>query len=135
MSDTPSEETGKKLKILVIEDDTLTRTTLCNILNKLDFTTYGACNGFMGMKLFNQFRPDLVVTDLLMPDKEGLTTIAEIRAFDPHVKIIAMSSGGSMRNMGFLDVARKIGANGTLSKPFTPRQILELMNNLQAEGI
>ncbi len=127
-------ETSKFLKILVIEDDTLTRTALCRILDKLNYETQGACNGFEGLKLFRQFQPDIVVTDLLMPDKEGLSTITEMRTINPGTPIIAMSSGGSNKDMGFLDLAATFGACRTLVKPFTPRQILELMQDIEKEG-
>lgn len=124
----------KKQKILVIEDDTMTRMTLCRILAKLNYETYGACNGHEGLRLFRENRPDFVVTDLLMPDKEGLSTISELRQIDPRARIIAMSSGGSKRDMGFLELAEAMGASRTLSKPFTPRQILDLMQEMQKPG-
>ena len=116
------------IKVLVIEDDTLTRITLCKIFTKLNYRTVEACNGMMGMKMFRQEKPDIVLTDLLMPDKEGLETISEIRALNPDVRIIAMSGGGSMHNLNFLDLARKMGADYTLPKPFQPMDILSLLN-------
>lgn len=119
-------------KILVIEDDTLTRLTLCRILEKLNYTTYNACNGHEGIKLFRQVQPDFVVTDLLMPDKEGLSTISEMLQISPGAKIIAMSGGGSRKDMNFLQLAESLGAARTIQKPFTPRQILDLMNDIQA---
>lgn len=118
-------------KILVIEDDALTRLTLCNIFGRMNYATIEASNGIAGMQMFRQEKPDIVVTDLLMPDKEGLETITEIRALDPYVKIIAMSGGGSTHNLDFLQLARKFGANYTLSKPFRPTDILELLQNIQ----
>ncbi|MDF3022644.1 MAG: two-component response regulator [Alphaproteobacteria bacterium] len=134
MSEPLIENAAKRLKILVIEDDTLTRTSLCRILGNLNYETHGACNGFEGLKLFRQIHPDLVVTDLLMPDKEGLSTITEMRTISPGTPIIAMSSGGPQKDMGFLDLAATFGASRTLVKPFTPRQILELMQDIQKEG-
>ncbi len=123
----------KAQKILVIEDDSLTRITLCRILGKLNYETFGACNGFEGLKIFRDVQPDFVVTDLLMPDKEGLSTITEIRTLSPQTPIIAMSSGGKAKDMGFLELAATFGANRTLVKPFTPRQILELMSDIEKE--
>jgi DNA-binding response OmpR family regulator len=124
----------QKTKVLVIEDDSLTRISLCRIFQKMGYATSEACNGLMGIKMFNQEHPHIVVTDLLMPDKEGLETITEIRAADNDVKIIAMSGGGSAQNFVFLDLALKIGANYTLSKPFKPVEILDLMNKLSPRG-
>lgn len=118
---------GTALKVLVIEDDTLTRVTLCRIFKKMNYETVEACNGFMGLKMFRQEKPDIVITDILMPDKEGLETIMELRAADSLVPIIAMSGGGSMKNMSFLQMAAKVGATRTLAKPFTPNDILEML--------
>lgn len=128
------DDTTAKTKVLVIEDDTLTRVTLCRIFDKMGYATSEACNGMMGMKLFRQEKPQIIVTDLLMPDKEGLETISEIRAADGDVKIIAMSGGGSTQNFGFLELARKFGADFTLQKPFRPDDILNLMEKLSHKG-
>jgi CheY-like chemotaxis protein len=125
---------SRRLSVLVIEDDTLTRITLCKIFSKMNYTPIEACNGFMGLKMYKQHKPDVIVTDLLMPDKEGLETIAEIRATDKQVKIVAMSGGGSTQNMSFLNIAKKVGADYTLSKPFKPAEILGLLQNLRLSG-
>ena len=73
----------------------------------------------------------VVITDLLMPDKEGLETIHEIRELGTPVKIVAMSGGGSTQNMSFLELSRSFGADFTLTKPFKPAEIVELLKNLQ----
>ena len=65
-----------------------------------------------------------------MPDKEGIETILEVKAEDSNVKIIAMSGGGSTKNMTFLDMAKKVGANHTLSKPFKPSVLLDVVKDL-----
>ena len=124
----------KPLKILVVEDDTLTRVTLCKLFQRMNFETCEACNGFMAMKMLHHENPDVIVTDLLMPDKEGLETIAEIRRENQDIKIVAMSGGGHTRNTSFLDIAKELGANYTLAKPFRPAEILDLIKNLSAPG-
>jgi len=118
------------LKVLIIDDDEVIRLTLGAILKKENCRVSEAGNGNAGIKLFRQERPDFVITDILMPDKEGLETISEIRAADAAVKIIAMSGGGSRRDMGFLKLAVRAGANGTIHKPFRPEEILSLMGHL-----
>lgn len=122
-----------KKKVLVIEDDTLTRITLCKLFTKMNYEPVEACNGFGGIKLFRSHKPDVVITDLLMPDKEGLSTISEIRAISKSVPIVAMTSGGSTHNMNFLGIARELGANHTLSKPFKPDEIFQLLQALEAD--
>lgn len=126
---------SRKTKILVIEDDTLTRITLCRIFMKMNYDVVEACNGLMGIKVFEREKPDLVITDLLMPDKEGLETILDLRAKNPSIKIIAMSGGGSTQNMSFLELAEKFGANYKLSKPFKPTDILDLVKKLRLDAV
>jgi CheY-like chemotaxis protein len=120
---------AKPLKILVIEDDTLTRMTLCRQLQKMGYLTVEACNGFMGLTQFKRERPDIVFTDIVMPDKEGIATIHELRAIDPKARIIAMS-GGQGNLIDCLQMAEDVGAVKTLKKPFTPSDIATLVNAL-----
>jgi DNA-binding NtrC family response regulator len=67
----------------------------------------------------------LVITDIIMPDQEGIATIRDIRAIDPEAKIIAMSGGGRRNNFEFLGYTEKLGAMASLEKPFTRQQLLE----------
>jgi CheY-like chemotaxis protein len=122
--------TGRPLKILVVEDDTLTRVTLCKLFQRMNFETCEACNGHMAIKQMHQENPDIIITDLLMPDKEGLETISDIRRENREIKIVAMSGGGHTHNMSFLDIAKELGANYTLAKPFRPAEILDLIKKL-----
>jgi DNA-binding response OmpR family regulator len=118
------------MKILVIDDDELIRLTIRNSLKKLGCTVIEAENGNTGVPMFKKERPDLVITDMLMPDKEGLETISEIRAIDPAAKIIAMSGGGSSKNMAFLQLAQKMGASRIMSKPIKPDELLNTVKSL-----
>lgn len=117
-------------KILVIDDDELILMTFRNLLKKEGFNVVEAQNGNLGIELYKSENPDLVVTDLLMPDKEGLETISDIRAINPSSKIIAMSSGGNTQNMSFLALAKKLGANRVLQKPFKPAEMLQAVKGL-----
>ena len=119
------EEKEQMVKILVIDDDDLVRGMICNILKKNDFTVLEAENGNVGLEQVKAGDPPaLVITDILMPDKEGLETISEIRALNPQIKIIAMSGGGKTQDMTFLNLAKHIGAEKTLQKPFRPTELL-----------
>jgi DNA-binding response OmpR family regulator len=118
------------MKILIIDDDQLIRMTCCNILKNADYDALEADNGNTGLAIFAKERPDLVIIDMLMPEKEGLETISEIRAIDPEAKIIAISSGGSTRNMSFLQLAKKVGADHALQKPFKPAVLLSAIKTL-----
>ncbi len=112
------EQENQGLKVLVIDDDPFIRIALCGILRRMNCRTCVADEGVKGVAMFRAERPDVVITDLLMPYKEGFETIAEIRAIDPEVRIIAMSGGGAMKNMEFLGMAKKLGADRTMAKPF-----------------
>lgn len=112
------------LKILIIDDDEFIRIAIKNILKKVGPTLYEAADGRAGIELYKREKPDVVITDILMPDKEGLETITELRLINPCVKIIAISGGGYTQNMGFLQLAQKLGANRALSKPIKPDELL-----------
>lgn len=118
-------------KVLIIEDDPVTRIALCGILRAMNCKILSAEDGVTGVELFMKEKPDVVMTDILMPHKEGLETITEIRAADPHARIVAMSGGGTTRNMSFLDMAKKAGAAFSVQKPFTPAQIRQVFRSMQ----
>ena len=118
------------LKILVIDDDDVIRLTMQSILKKRGFQVIIAENGNIGLDLFKKENPQIVITDMLMPNKEGLETITEIRALKTGAKIIAMSGGGSTQNMTFLQLAEKVGADLLLSKPVKPDQLIAAIEKL-----
>lgn len=119
-------------KILVIDDESQIRQMVSRILVEGGHEVTEASNGAEGLKLFREVLPDLVVADLFMPVKEGIETIFELRRETPDVKIIAMSGGGSRRDLGSLAAARALGADLTLAKPFRAAQLLEACAGLLA---
>lgn len=104
--------------VLIIDDEDYVRMTLSQALEDEGHTVLFASNGLDGLSRYAEGKPDLVVTDVLMPDKEGLETIIELRKIEPNVKIIVMSGGGRVNNVDFLEMAKKFGATATLKKPF-----------------
>jgi CheY-like chemotaxis protein len=104
--------------ILIIDDDDLLRTMLRLTLEEFGHTVTEARNGLEGLRLFQREPADLVITDLIMPEKEGIETIMELRKKYPGVKIIAMSGGGRVTAASHLRAARQLGANHVLTKPF-----------------
>ncbi len=105
---------------IIIDDDPFMRDVLRAELEQLDFRVSQAVNGNDGLALLetrSARSPELVVVDILMPEKEGLETIMQMRKSRPDMKIIAVSSGGYMRPNELLGYARKLGAHATLSKP------------------
>jgi two-component system, chemotaxis family, chemotaxis protein CheY len=109
--------------ILVIDDDALVRRTIARMLRCWGYEVIVAEDGCRGVELFRSAAPALVITDIIMPDKDGIETIRDIRALRPDVKIIAMSGGGRIGNLDFLNIAAKLGAAEIISKPFDPMRL------------
>jgi len=120
--------------ILVIEDDEQIRVLLRQILEREGHEVLEAPEGDKGLKIYRENLPDIVITDLLMPGKEGLETIRELREVNPDVRIIAVSGGGQISPDLYLDLARKLGAFLTLKKPFTRMEILGAVDLLLQNG-
>ena len=121
-------------KILVIDDDDTIRTLLCRMLERSGHDVLVAANGTEASELFRKNPLDLIITDLFMPDREGLEIIQELRKNHPQVKIIAISGGGSIGGTSFLDVARLIGASRTLEKPFGSQTLLGTVDEVLGLG-
>jgi DNA-binding NtrC family response regulator len=107
--------------ILVIDDDEAMREYVCFALETAGFTMLCAKDGKEGLELVKRNVPHVVVTDLIMPDTEGIETILAIRTLYPECRIIAMS--GAANSETYLSMAQCLGANGILQKPFDRSQI------------
>jgi DNA-binding NtrC family response regulator len=118
------------VKILVIEDDNSFRNVLVQMLEKAGFEVTQAENGNQAIKHCGEINPDLVLTDIIMPDKEGLETIQELLCICPDMKIIAMSGGGRFGPNSYLPLAAKLGAKKTLQKPFMREELLAAINEV-----
>ncbi len=115
-------------KILIIDDDQMVSATIELLLLKAGHTVTLAGNGNLGVASFKESPADLIITDIIMPEKEGIETIQEIRALSAKVPIIAISGGGRTKNYDFLRMANKLGANEVLKKPFANDELLSLVN-------
>src|SRR6266446_2725331 len=103
-------------RILLVDDDEDFRKMLHKVLERAGYEVYAACNGKFVLDMYRQTPCDLILTDLIMPEKEGLETITELRRFNPRIKIIAMSGGGQFGSQCYLDAARTLGAKRTIAK-------------------
>jgi two-component system, chemotaxis family, chemotaxis protein CheY len=112
-------------KILVIDDDPTVRKTIGRILDRKGHEVVMAGDGRYGLKLFASEQPDLVITDIIMPEREGLETIRAIQKIAPGAKIIAISGGGRVGNVDFLNMAAKLGAREIIAKPFDPSELTD----------
>jgi CheY-like chemotaxis protein len=116
--------------ILVIDDDQAMRRLLVNALTAQNHAVIEAADGRQGVELAARHNPALVITDILMPEKEGIETMRELREHAPSVKIVAISGGGLSHNMLFLDLAKALGADATLAKPFRPADLVKTVEDL-----
>jgi CheY-like chemotaxis protein len=109
-----------KKKALVIDDEMMVRYSLKKMLGALGFDVLEASDGQEGERLVDA-EPDLslIVTDIIMPRQEGVETISNIRRKLPDIPLVAISGGGRIRSLDFLDIAQKAGASAVLPKPFT----------------
>lgn len=117
-------------KILIIDDEELMRLMLIELFKANGFEASGASNGSEGIDMLANDDFDLVLTDLVMPEKEGVETIKDIRASYPKIKIIAMSGGGRLNGVDYLELASALGADKTFQKPFDRKEIIAEVKSL-----
>jgi DNA-binding NtrC family response regulator len=113
--------------ILIINDDRQMRRLLTRILTGAGHTARQAVNGRDGIALFAQQRADVVITDMVMPDMEGIETILSLRRENPTLPIIAISGG---TDPVYLRAAASLGATEVLRKPFSPQALLEALERV-----
>lgn len=130
-----TDATGKKAdmqSILVIDDDKLMCMALARILVSAGYTVTQAFDGDEGLQLYRTHGFDLVITDLIMPDKEGIQIIRELRKENSNIRIIAMSAGGRGGATDYLKWARLMGAKQCLSKPIKREDLLNAVSTVLA---
>ena len=110
--------------ILIVDDEAMLRRTLRAILEKGGHKVSEAGDGKRAIEMFTADKPDLVLTDIIMPNREGIETIGELRRQDPHLPIIAMSGGGRTSAELFLTLASNLGATTTLAKPIRQAELI-----------
>ncbi|HLI20500.1 MAG TPA: response regulator [Stellaceae bacterium] len=121
-------------KVLIIDDEPTIRYMVARILERAGYSTVAAANGAQGYACFCRERPSIVITDLIMPVREGIETIHRIRREGADLPIIAMSGSTSNRKGGvdFLSMARELGATEILRKPFEPAELLDTVQRCLA---
>ena len=112
-------------KILVVDDEPAILLMLKKMLEKADHEVDTASDGNEGIILFEKNKHDLLITDIIMPQKEGMETIIELHKKYPDLKIIAISGGGRISPDGYLPGARLLGANMVFQKPLVQKEFLE----------
>ena len=106
-------------RVMLVDDEQQIRNMMRKMLENREHTFFEAENGVQALERYREARPDLVITDILMPEKGGLALIAEIKKINPAQRIIAISGGGKDGKLCFLSTAKAINGVTTLKKPFT----------------
>ena len=115
--------------IILIDDDSLVRMSIKVVLEQAGHHVREAPDGYVGLKLFQREPADVVITDLVMPEKEGIETMMELKKHDSKVKILVMSG-----KVSYLDFARQLGADRILAKPFHQDQLLLMVEELAGKS-
>lgn len=111
-------------KILLVEDDDLVRDMLAQVLKRAGHEVANAANGDEATELLQRMEPDIMVTDIIMPKKSGITLITEVKNKHPNMEIIAISGGGRLDPTGYLDLSESIGAAVSFEKPVDKAALL-----------
>lgn len=115
-------------RILVVDDEDQIRTMLTQMLSQEGYEVHTAENGEDGMSLVGKYSFDLVITDMIMPVKDGLKFIMELVRDYPDLKILAISGGGAIKAERYLTMAGYLGNIATLEKPFKRDVLLSLVS-------
>ncbi len=119
--------------VLIIDDDAQVLLMLRMTYEEAGFRVVEACNGLEGINKFTESPTDLVVTDIFMPEKEGIETIVELKQLNPDVKLIAISGGGKLLPDEYLSFASRLGALRTFEKPIDRELLLRASRELLEE--
>lgn len=118
--------------ILLIEDDKDIREIIREALARKDFSVQEAGNGREALNIFKPGITEMIITDLIMPEEDGLKVIMKIREKKPGIKVIAISGGGKAGPGSYLNLAKALGADAVFSKPFSINALVEKVENLLA---
>ncbi|MDP7061574.1 MAG: response regulator [Planctomycetota bacterium] len=117
-------------RILIADDDSEIRITLQKLLQMVGHEVELAKDGLEAVRILDSETFDLMVTDIVMPNQEGLESIMQARQKHPDLHLIAMSGGGKGRTENYLRMAKSFGAEAIFKKPFSPREMLDKVNEL-----
>jgi len=110
-------------KILVVDDDAMVRRTIRASLQRVGHDVVEAGDGLEAIGVLKKAEVDLVVSDIIMPEVDGIGLLLNLRKQFPRLRVIVISGGGRAQNVDFLRMAQTLGANHVLAKPFTPEQL------------
>lgn len=120
-----------KLRVLVVDDDDAVRKSIRYFLEQHGYDVVEASDGEVGISLQMSTPFDIAVIDMMMPNKDGIEVIKELRPIFPDLAILAMSGASSQAKMNYFEVARAFGASATLKKPFGGGDLLDVLDKLE----
>lgn len=116
--------------VLIADDDDNVRYALSKLLRKAGYDVVEARNGKEACKLLIKAMPDVLVTDIVMPEQDGMGLFNTARELNPSIPVLVVSGGGNVVGLDFLSLAQTMGANATLCKPFDNDEFLSVVANL-----
>jgi DNA-binding NtrC family response regulator len=122
-------------RILIIDDEESVRITLSKTLKAARHDIHEASDGDVALKILTEQKIDLVITDIVMPNREGVETMRAIRANWPRIKVIAMSGGERIRTPEFLKEAGELGVSELLKKPFSMSELQHTVSTVLDHGL
>ncbi|HRS63563.1 MAG: Response regulator MprA [Spirochaetes bacterium ADurb.Bin218] len=117
-------------KIVIVEDDQVIRESLKEFLEINGYEVMAIESSIDLLQKISSFKPDILITDIIMPDKDGIEIIIETKKYLPNIRLIAISGGGRIDSESYLNTAKYLGADATLKKPFSHKELLDCILNL-----
>jgi CheY-like chemotaxis protein len=121
-------------RVLLIDDDSIVLDTLCQILEGAGYDVQSASGGAMGLDFYRSRSFDVVITDVIMPEMDGIEFIQNLRLIDPLVKVIAISGGSGKGYFENLEAIRRLTPVAILPKPFAKATLLSLIEKCLSEA-
>jgi len=125
--------TDRMPSVLIVEDNCEMREMIKFALIKRKYTVFEAENGKEAILKFKPTLTDMVITDLLMPDEDGLAVIMKLKQIKPELRVIAISGGGKVGPGSYLSIAKTLGADAIFHKPFSTQQLCEKVDELMVK--
>jgi two-component system, chemotaxis family, chemotaxis protein CheY len=123
-----------QLSVLIVDDDPALRSAVSRALRSLDCRVGEADNGVRALRAVAAAPPDLLITDLIMPDGDGVELITAVKRAYPSVRILAISGRRELGSVNLLQMSAMVGADATLAKPFSSEELLAKVAELLADG-
>jgi DNA-binding response OmpR family regulator len=131
----PAEAQEESTNVLLVEDDENVRDAISIILERAGFGVTLAENGLVAAGIIENWKPDLVITDIFMPDGDGIETLNLVRRRWPETPVIAISGGSPMLRLDYLRVADDLGAAATMHKPFIAEEFLATIRRVLSQPV